>query len=109
MKKLRLGILGAILTAVLVSPWLIQKRAEVLLVSKRSTLQHQGVLLEQLSSENELLSNNVAQVKSSHSLDHTELSELMKLRAERSEEHTSELQSHHDLVCRLLLEKKKKI
>src|SRR5437667_3560381 len=28
--------------------------------------------------------------------------------ARRSEEHTSELQSHHDLVCRLLLEKKKK-
>src|ERR671916_769267 len=26
--------------------------------------------------------------------------------AERSEEHTSELQSHSDLVCRLLLEKK---
>src|SRR5437773_9439000 len=26
----------------------------------------------------------------------------------RSEEHTSELQSHHDLVCRLLLEKKKR-
>src|SRR5437667_5555918 len=26
---------------------------------------------------------------------------------ERSEEHTSELQSHHDIVCRLLLEKKK--
>src|SRR6266540_1508688 len=29
-------------------------------------------------------------------------------RTDRSEEHTSELQSHHDLVCRLLLEKKKK-
>src|SRR2546428_3564269 len=28
-------------------------------------------------------------------------------RAERSEEHTSELQSRSDLVCRLLLEKKK--
>src|SRR5437667_842364 len=28
---------------------------------------------------------------------------------ERSEEHTSELQSHHDLVCRLLLEKKKRM
>src|SRR5437667_8363421 len=27
----------------------------------------------------------------------------------RSEEHTSELQSHHDLVCRLLLEKKKQL
>src|SRR5207248_7362949 len=30
------------------------------------------------------------------------------LRATRSEEHTSELQSPYDLVCRLLLEKKKK-
>src|SRR5260221_9488129 len=29
-------------------------------------------------------------------------------RRQRSEEHTSELQSHSDLVCRLLLEKKKK-
>src|SRR5438034_6568141 len=29
-------------------------------------------------------------------------------RLRRSEEHTSELQSHSDLVCRLLLEKKKK-
>src|SRR5436190_14449402 len=28
-------------------------------------------------------------------------------RGSRSEEHTSELQSHSDLVCRLLLEKKK--
>src|SRR5438034_9730359 len=30
-----------------------------------------------------------------------------RARAVRSEEHTSELQSHSDLVCRLLLEKKK--
>src|SRR5699024_12088476 len=30
------------------------------------------------------------------------------LLSERSEEHTSELQSRFDLVCRLLLEKKKK-
>src|SRR5437773_3638523 len=29
-------------------------------------------------------------------------------RRARSEEHTSELQSHHDLVCRLLLQKKNK-
>src|SRR5438034_6455673 len=28
--------------------------------------------------------------------------------SKRSEEHTSELQSHSDLVCRLLLEKKKR-
>src|SRR5437667_5843666 len=36
------------------------------------------------------------------------LVEVEKAHAARSEEHTSELQSHHDLVCRLLLEKKKK-
>src|SRR5438034_8784691 len=33
---------------------------------------------------------------------------LLKNDLKRSEEHTSELQSHSDLVCRLLLEKKKK-
>src|SRR5437773_9053827 len=32
---------------------------------------------------------------------------LYSVELRRSEEHTSELQSHHDLVCRLLLEKKK--
>src|SRR5206468_8448746 len=34
---------------------------------------------------------------------------LMRGSRNRSEEHTSELQSRSDLVCRLLLEKKKKI
>src|SRR2546428_5787911 len=33
---------------------------------------------------------------------------LLHRKAKRSEEHTSELQSRSDLVCRLLLEKKKK-
>src|SRR5204863_7177803 len=33
----------------------------------------------------------------------------MRWRCRRSEEHTSELQSRRDLVCRLLLEKKKNI
>src|SRR5438132_5406723 len=32
---------------------------------------------------------------------------LCEVSLKRSEEHTSELQSHSDLVCRLLLEKKK--
>jgi len=36
--------------------------------------------------------------------DSTKVNELDEV---RSEEHTSELQSHHDIVCRLLLEKKK--
>src|SRR5438034_7154143 len=37
------------------------------------------------------------------------LPQPVDLRQDRSEEHTSELQSHSDLVCRLLLEKKKSI
>src|SRR2546425_4014331 len=36
------------------------------------------------------------------------LAEVRRIRGERSEEHTSELQSLAYLVCRLLLEKKKK-
>src|SRR5580698_3262649 len=35
--------------------------------------------------------------------------EELRVAHSRSEEHTSELQSHVNLVCRLLLEKKKKI
>src|SRR5438067_10002029 len=35
------------------------------------------------------------------------VAEQLVPRADRSEEHTSELQSRFDLVCRLLLEKKK--
>src|SRR5690242_21178840 len=34
--------------------------------------------------------------------------DMISVPAARSEEHTSELQSHVNLVCRLLLEKKKK-
>src|SRR6266540_6884458 len=42
-------------------------------------------------------------------VEHPDVAEVVGLVGEaRSEEHTSELQSHHDLVCRLLLEKKKK-
>ena len=37
----------------------------------------------------------------------TALKKKIKLSKDRSEEHTSELQSHSELVCRLLLEKKK--
>src|SRR5437667_2976535 len=41
-------------------------------------------------------------------ISHLDISLLGQVPISRSEEHTSELQSHHDLVCRLLLEKKKK-
>src|SRR5207247_10464888 len=43
-----------------------------------------------------------------HDLSSLERHQLTELMFRRSEEHTSELQSRVDLVCRLLLEKKKK-
>src|SRR2546430_8516762 len=46
-------------------------------------------------------------VWSSHTDDRTTALAVLGLR-DRSEEHTSELQSQSNLVCRLLLEKKKK-
>src|SRR5438477_2155616 len=48
----------------------------------------------------------VVEMFNSNAID-SELKRTVLLK-ERSEEHTSELQSHVNLVCRLLLEKKKK-
>src|SRR5688572_32435424 len=42
-----------------------------------------------------------------HAAQRNALFELTQIRIVRSEEHTSELQSQSNLVCRLLLEKKK--
>src|SRR5699024_12684376 len=42
-------------------------------------------------------------------LDRSKAGESVQRHNARSEEHTSELQSRFDLVCRLLLEKKKKL
>src|SRR5260221_3712878 len=41
--------------------------------------------------------------------DHRRLDAAAGRLRQRSEEHTSELQSHSDIVCRLLLEKKKSL
>ena len=47
-------------------------------------------------------------IETARVLAHCIVSVQSVLKNNRSEEHTSELQSHSDLVCRLLLEKKKK-
>src|SRR5438034_8690090 len=49
----------------------------------------------------------IRRISSSTPSPHRSSSIVRQARALRSEEHTSELQSHSDLVCRLLLEKKK--
>src|SRR3712207_8872515 len=60
-----------------------------------------GILLRGLGYE-----SNDASVLTNISADHLDLQGIHTL-PERSEEHTSELQSRQYLVCRLLLEKKK--
>src|SRR5438034_6593391 len=57
--------------------------------------------VEALESDLEDLNRSIAGMRE-------ELQFVQRLLEDRSEEHTSELQSHSDLVCRLLLEKKKK-
>src|SRR5258707_5365447 len=52
--------------------------------------------------------DDVRELLSMHSSRAVNLSWKFTARLERSEEHTSELQSRQYLVCRLLLEKKKK-
>src|SRR5438132_3120884 len=82
----------------------------------------EGFLPEELLEEEkkraqEILNEGIAQLKkkgftvAGHLAVGEPVEEISRLAAElkRSEEHTSELQSHSDLVCRLLLEKKKNI
>src|SRR5438034_6654963 len=61
---------------------------------------------------NESSNRNVTKIKTPRIPSPSATSELLAnsppTKSSRSEEHTSELQSHSDLVCRLLLEKKKK-
>ena len=59
--------------------------------------------LAALAAANIETTEQIAQSASATEMDSPE----EQLTVRRSEEHTSELQSHHDLVCRLLLEKKK--
>src|SRR5690606_41481900 len=63
--------------------------------------------LEKLNIENPDLDEHMAEILESEDLDEDQQKKLAYLRI-RSEEHTSELQSRENLVCRLLLEKKKR-
>src|SRR5947207_12877022 len=61
-----------------------------------------------LENENRLLADEIQRMRERMTGLRDTLQRFGQREQERSEEHTSELQSHSDLVCRLLLEKKKK-
>src|SRR2546427_9592487 len=58
--------------------------------------------------ENEKVVKDAEVIKANHQRALKEKDDQIQRLNERSEEHTSELQSQSNLVCRLLLEKKKK-
>src|SRR5438034_8121085 len=62
----------------------------------------------ELCSDHQAMARFQREAQASSSLNHPNICTIYDIGQEdnRSEEHTSELQSHSDLVCRLLLEKK---
>src|SRR3989475_6825561 len=64
--------------------------------------------LERWAKENDPVDRYVKQLLANEWVEERELKEIDERARARSEEHTSELQSQSNLVCRLLLEKKKK-
>src|SRR5438034_6426546 len=70
----------------------------------RSDVQHAGTLGEDFSHCREDQRRGDANARRQQGNVERRLQEVGR---HRSEEHTSELQSHSDIVCRLLLEKKK--
>src|SRR5437773_8643755 len=69
---------------------------------------HAAFALRELGFETIMVNSNPETVSTDYDTSDKLYFEPLTLEDVRSEEHTSELQSHHDLVCRLLLEKKKK-
>src|SRR5436190_21591895 len=65
------------------------------------------ISLAQQVVERQQVTQNVEMVVRVRDALRQDLAEAHRVHGRRSEEHTSELQSHSDLVCRLLLEKKK--
>src|SRR5438034_8255159 len=93
-------------------------RSDKLISNPAYFFNHGGLLLVQAIHVSSFIIGTTTQVqRETHSVSHricwresessTQRCKVFT-KGDRSEEHTSELQSHSDLVCRLLLEKKKK-
>ncbi len=82
MTKLKLGIIGAIAVAGVVTPLVIQHQAQVKLREENASLRQQAGEKDRLAVENQRLSNQLAEAKTSRSLAGEQLSELVRLRAE---------------------------
>src|SRR5690606_39792565 len=79
------------------------------LVHRHGTAEAHAEAARHLLLEAELRGDAVRQAELAHAAEHRRRTAREDLDAFRSEEHTSELQSRENLVCRLLLEKKKSV
>ncbi len=82
MTKLQTAIVGGIIVAGVATPLMIQHQAQAKLHASAEALQRQVDRTAQLQSENERLSNLVAQAGNPPSLSNDQLDELLRLRGE---------------------------
>src|SRR5260221_10966282 len=80
-----------------------EQKTEALAMNRKAI--EYGVLHRDVESSRQLYQNLMQRAKETGISGELKTSNI-RVAMERSEEHTSELQSHSDLVCRLLLEKK---
>jgi RNA polymerase sigma factor (sigma-70 family) len=82
MSKLKLGILGVIVAAVVATPLVTQHQALAKLRAENAALRQKSDENDQLAAENQKLLRELADAKTSARLSGDQLSELMKLRRE---------------------------
>src|ERR1035437_4602822 len=82
MTKIKLTILSAVVVASVAAPLVIQHRSQVQLRQENKVLRQQVVQLGQLATENERLSNLVAQGNISQVLPKNDQKDLLRLRGE---------------------------
>src|SRR3989475_8356580 len=106
--KRGLDVVGSLTLLVMLSPLLLLVAAMVRL-SSRGPVFFRQVRIGQMMKPFMMLKFRTMYMNADHRPHHEFVSRFIKASGQvRSEEHTSELQSQSNLVCRLLLEKKKK-
>ncbi len=83
MTKLKLGIISALVVAGAAATLVIQQQSQARLREENAVLRQQAGEKAQLASENQRLSNQLAEAKASRPLADAELRELMRLRSQK--------------------------
>jgi RNA polymerase sigma factor (sigma-70 family) len=82
MTKVKFGIIGVIAVAGVATPLVIQHQSQARLREENEALRQQASQVDQVSAENERLSNLVVQAKGAEPLSREQMNELLRLRGE---------------------------